>query len=58
MFSDGYSQKVDPMVTGTSWSTSAISLYDATNYFMRVTVSAHTNYGWVSVPVSSGDVRC
>ncbi len=56
VFSDGYTQTT-PMEPDTSWST-AISLYNATNYFMRVTVSAHTNYGWTSAVASSGDVRC
>jgi hypothetical protein len=57
VFSDGFTQQADSMVTGTTWST-PMSLYNATNYSMHVTVSTHTNYGWTSAPVSSLDVRC
>jgi hypothetical protein len=58
VYSDGYRQAVAPMVTGTTWTSPTMSLLTASTYFMNVEVSAHTNYGWVSVPVSSAAVRC
>jgi hypothetical protein len=58
VYSDGFEQAVSSMQTGLSWTSPEMSLLNATTYFMHVQVSAHTNYGWVSLPVSSGDVRC
>jgi hypothetical protein len=58
VYSDGFRQAATPMVTGTTWTSPTMSLLTASTYFMSVEVSAHTNYGWVSVPVASGAVRC
>jgi hypothetical protein len=58
VYSDGYRQDVGSMVTGLTWTSPTMSLLTASTYFMHVEVSAHTNYGWVSVPVASGAVRC
>jgi hypothetical protein len=58
VFSDGYVQKVDGMVTDTTWTSPTMSLLTASTYYMHVTVSAHTDYGWTSVTVRTQDVRC
>jgi len=58
LYSDGYEQKVASMVTGTTWTSAPMTLLTASTYFMTVKVTTHTNYGWVSVPVASGAVRC
>jgi hypothetical protein len=58
VFSDGYVQKVDGLVTDTSWTSPKISLLTATTYYMHVTVSSHTDYGWTSTTVRTQDVRC
>jgi hypothetical protein len=58
LYSDGYGQKVASMVTSTTWTSAPMTLLTASTYFMTVKVTTHTDYGWVSVPVASGAVRC
>jgi hypothetical protein len=58
VYSDGYRQDAESLVTGTTWTSPRMSLVTATTYFMHVEVSTHTDYGWVSTTVTSGDVRC
>ena len=58
VYSDGYEQAVSSLVTDTTWTSPTMSLLTAATYYMHVRISAHTDYGWVSVPVNTGDVRC
>jgi hypothetical protein len=57
-FSDGLVQKEPMLAAGaTSWS-KGITLFNATKYALRYTVTAYTDYNWLKESTSTGWYQC
>jgi len=57
IFSDGFVQSDQMAATATSW-TKPISLYNATTYSIRYTVTTQTDYGWTAESTPTGWFQC
>ena len=56
-FSDGFVQTVELSATATSWSAS-IDTYYVTQYSVRYSVTAKTDYGWFTESPQTGSFSC
>ena len=57
LFSDGFTQTVQKAATDTSWS-APISLFNATAYSIRYSVTTQTDYGWTEQSAFTGSFKC
>jgi hypothetical protein len=56
-FSDGYTQTVQKGPNDTSWS-APISLFNATAYSLRYSITTQTDYGWIKQSALTGSFQC